>query len=97
VSPIINPPRVADCAYSGVPIYCVLVTSSISLLTYMTVSVAGTTVFLWVSTVQPYCGKDTDKVLLVRKFSYSRQHVDLDRNLRSIHPFPQSTEGSRPD
>ncbi|KPI40602.1 putative proline-specific permease put4 [Cyphellophora attinorum] len=41
------PKVLLKCTKTGVPIYCVLVTSSISLLTYMTVSVAGTTVFLW--------------------------------------------------
>ncbi|KAF3388095.1 putative proline-specific permease put4 [Talaromyces pinophilus] len=41
-------PRVLlHCTKKGVPLWCVLVTASISLLTYMTVSVAGSTVFLW--------------------------------------------------
>lgn len=40
---------------SGVPIYCVLITASISVLTYMTVSVAGSTVFLWVRTLSILC------------------------------------------
>lgn len=34
---------------SGVPIYCVILTASMSLLTYMNVSVSGSKVFLWVS------------------------------------------------
>jgi len=35
------------CSKSGVPIYCVLITLSISLLTYMSVSTGASTVFTW--------------------------------------------------
>jgi yeast amino acid transporter len=35
------------CTKKGVPIYCVLVTGSVSLLTFMVVSNGGATVFLW--------------------------------------------------
>ena len=39
------------CTKTGVPIWCVLATASISLLTYMSVSVGGTSVFNWFLTL----------------------------------------------
>ncbi|KAF7556250.1 hypothetical protein G7046_g6345 [Stylonectria norvegica] len=50
------PRQLLYCTKSGVPIYCVLVTGSISLLTYMTVSVAGSTVFLWFANLTTVAG-----------------------------------------
>jgi len=41
------PKFLLKCSKSGVPIYCVLITASVSLLTYMSVSTGANTVFLW--------------------------------------------------
>jgi amino acid transporter len=41
------PKFLLKCNKSGVPIYCVLITASIALLTYMSVSTGANTVFLW--------------------------------------------------
>jgi amino acid transporter len=41
------PKFLLKCSKTGVPLYCVLITASISLLTYMSVSTGANTVFLW--------------------------------------------------
>ncbi|KAH8724098.1 amino acid permease-domain-containing protein [Phaeosphaeriaceae sp. PMI808] len=41
------PKFLLKCTKGGVPIYCVLITASFSLLTYMSVSTGANTVFLW--------------------------------------------------
>ncbi|KAJ4313254.1 hypothetical protein N0V94_007027 [Neodidymelliopsis sp. IMI 364377] len=41
------PKFLLKCTKKGIPIYCVLITASLSLLTYMSVSTGANTVFLW--------------------------------------------------
>ena len=70
------------CSKTGVPIYCVLITASISLLTYMTVSTGSADVFGWFQTLTTITSLFTWCSVLVAyiKFYRAMEAQGVDRN-----------------
>ena len=76
-------PRVLlKCTKKGVPIWCVLLTASISLLTYMTVSVGANSVFNWFQTLTTITSLFTWVSICISylRFRAAMQAQGVDRN-----------------
>ncbi|KAL9114416.1 MAG: hypothetical protein Q9227_001497 [Pyrenula ochraceoflavens] len=70
------------CSKTGVPIYCVLVTASISLLTYMSCSAGSSTVFTWFQNLTTISTLFTWVSILIAyiKFHQALRAQGIDRN-----------------